>query len=104
MKRSYFVPDDHEVTPEQTQWAMTEFNITEAEVQRQTEIWRDHEYKRAYMDWNRAWKRWFRQAEKYDALKRERQLRQVEEISEEQRKADAAKAWAEMNRLRGISS
>ena len=37
---------------------MDSFNITAKEVERQTDEWHDHEYKRAYSDWNRAWKRW----------------------------------------------
>ena len=88
MKRSYFAPDDFDVTPERLQWAMETFGITTAEVERQTDEWHDHEYKRAYSDWNRAWKRWFRQADKYGTLRRERKLRVVEAITEDQRQAD----------------
>jgi len=88
MKRTYFAPDDFDVTPDRLKWAMQTFSITEKEVKRQTEEWHDHEYKRAYSDWNRAWKRWFRQADKFGTLHRDRKLRVVEEVSDEQRQAD----------------
>lgn len=88
MKKSFFAPDDFDLTQERKKWAMETFNITEEEVMRQTDEWHDYEYKRAYSDWNRAWKRWFRQADKFGTLKRERQLRAVKELTQEQRQAD----------------
>lgn len=100
MKRSYFAPDDFEPTEAQVGWAMKEFNISKDEVIRQTEEWHDHEYKRAYSDWNRAWKRWFRQAEKFGTLRRERKRRVVEELTDEQRQKDLAKWEQDMARLR----
>ena len=99
MKRSYVAPDDFKVTLERMRWAMTTFEITAKEVQRQTELWHEHEYKRAYSDWGRAWKRWFRMAEEYGKLKREYKLRLVEVITEEQRQADRKKADRELAAL-----
>jgi hypothetical protein len=89
--KSRFAPDDFEVTTERLQWAMKTFDITEQEVLRQTELWHDHEYKRAYFDWNRAWRRWFRQCEVYGTFKRPVKHRRPEEITTEQRKADILK-------------
>ena len=88
MRKSHFPPDDFEPTEDQIKWAIDTFRISKAEVLRQTDEWHDFEYKRKYFDWNRAWKRWFRQAEKYDTLKREHKPRVVEQVTEEQRKAD----------------
>ena len=100
MKRSHFAPDDFEITADRLQWAMDTFKITKAEVKRQTELWHEYEYKRAYLDWNRAWKRWFRMAQKYDTLKRPLKARQVEQVSDKQRKDDARKAVVEMAEYR----
>jgi hypothetical protein len=96
MKRSYFAPDDFDVTPERMNWAIQTFGITAGEVERQTDEWHDFEYKRAYSDWNRAWRRWFRQADKYDTLRREHKPRLVEVISDEQLVADRLKADREL--------
>ena len=96
MKRSYFAPDNFEITVERLQWAVDTFKITKAEVERQTELWHEYEYRRAYSDWNRAWKRWFRMAQKYDTLKRPLKARQAEQVSDKQRKDDARKAVVEM--------
>lgn len=102
MKRSYIAPDDFEVTPDRLKWAMETFNISENEVSRQTELWHEFEYKRAYGDWGRAWKRWFRQADKYQLLERERTYTTIDEVSEEQIKADRVAAWKHMNKLKGV--
>lgn len=99
MKRSYFAPDDFEITPDRLKWAVTTFNVSEDEVTRQTELWHEHEYKRAYSDWNRAWKRWFRQAEKYDELRREHKHRTPETLSEEQTEKERIKGEENLERL-----
>lgn len=88
MNRSYTAPDDFEVTLDRLEWAMTEFNISKAEVMRQTEIWHDYEFRRAYFDWGRVWKRWFRKCDELNQFRRERKPRLVEEVSDEQRQAD----------------
>ena len=98
--RSHFVPDNFIVTDELRSWAKTTFRIDDKEVDRQTEEWRDFEYKRAYTDWTRCWRRWFRQAEKYATLKREHKPRGIEVISDETKKSDAAKAIAQMAEYR----
>ena len=99
MTGSRFAPADFEVTPERLEWAMRTLGIDEAEVMRQTELWQEHEYKRAYTDFGRCWKRWLRNAEKYGTLRRERKLRLVQEITPDQRQADLVKWAADMQRL-----
>ena len=100
--RSHFVPDNFIVTDELRSWAKATFRIDDKEVDRQTEEWRDFEYKRAYTDWTRCWRRWFRQAEKYDTLKREHKPRVVEVLSEDQRQKDILKWNEDMKRLRVV--
>lgn len=102
MKRSHFAPDDFEITEDRLKWAMETFGITKKEVERQTDEWHDYEYKRAYSDWNRAWKRWFRQADKFGTLHRERVVRKPQEVSDEERQADLLKWERDMERL-GVS-
>jgi hypothetical protein len=88
MKRNYFAPDDFEVTEKLREWARETFSIDDKEIDRQTEEWHDFEYRRAYSDWTRCWRRWFRQAEKFDTLKREHKPRRPEELTDDQRQAD----------------
>ena len=91
MKRTYIAPDDFQVTPDRLKWACDTFNISEKEVERQTEEWHDHEYRKPYFDWPRAWKRWFRCADKFGTLKREHKPRQVEIVTKEMRAEDQRK-------------
>lgn len=102
MKKGHFAPDDFEITPERLEWAMQAFRITKEEVERQTEEWHDFEYRRAYSDWNRAWRRWFRQADKFGTLKREAKPRRPEVVSAEQRTQDVRKWEEDMQRM-GVS-
>ncbi len=97
-----FVPNKFEPRQKDIDWAMQKFNISRKEVDRQTEEFRDHEFKRSYTDFNRVFRNWFRSADKYDLLRRERTYRKPEELSQEQHDADAEKAWAHMNGLRTV--
>ena len=99
MKRSYTAPDDFEITPERLKWAMETFNISQSEVERQTEMWHEHEYQRAYFDWSRAWKRWFRCADKFGTLKRERKYTKPEQITPEMRADDQRKFDEQIKRF-----
>ena len=94
------VPANFKPRQSDVDWAMQKFNISRAEVDRQLEELRDHEFKRGYTDWNRVIRNWFRSANKDDLLKREPVYRKPEELSQEQHDADAEKAWAHMNGLR----
>ena len=88
MVKSHFVPNDFIVTDHLKSWAKTTFNINDKEVDRQVIRWRLCEYKRAYSDWARAYQRWFYQADKYGELRRDYQVRMVEELTAGQREAD----------------
>lgn len=102
LKRYYFCPDDFVLTPDIEQWAMQTFKVDKKEVYRQLELMRDHEFLRPYSSWDRVFRNWMRKAEDFQTLRRERQYRRPEELSEAQREADAKKAWAELNRLRSV--
>ena len=102
MKRYYFVPDDFTLTPDLEKWAIKTFRIDKAEVYRQLELMRDHEFRRPYSCWTRVFRNWMRTAERIESLRRERQYRQPDELSDEQRKADEAKAWQDLNRLKAV--
>lgn len=99
-KRSYFVPKNFDLPEKDREWAKAGFRITDAEVDRQLELMRDHEFRRPYSCWSRVFRNWIRNAEKFGDLKRERrQVREVE--TPEQRREEADKAWAHMEYLAG---
>ena len=102
MKRSYFVPDSWNPREKDIEWCVKEFKVSTDEALRQVTLMRDYEFKRGYSDWNRVLRNWYRKAEQLGTFERERVMRKPAEYTEEERKADAAKAWAEMNRLRGV--
>lgn len=85
MKRSHVAPADFEPDETQVQWAMETFDIPAKEVARQTELWKEHEYKRAYSHWNLAWKRWFRQAEQWQKFERPVKYHRPAELTEAER-------------------
>ena len=97
-----FVPNNFKPRQKDIDWAMSEFNISRKEVDRQLELMIDHEFRRSYTDWNRVYRNWFRSAERFEQLRRERKAYKAEEYTEEDRKADAAKSWAVLNKLKGI--
>ena len=99
MTKSRFAPDSFVVTTERMKWAMDEFNISEKEVDRQTMLWHEWEYARAYSDWGRAWKRWFRQAQQYDKFKREHVHKTIKEVLPKQKEADILAFHAQMKRF-----
>ena len=82
------------------EWAMKKFNISREEADNQTEEFVDHEFKRHYTHWNKAFRNWFRTAEKYNLLKREYKHRQPEQLSTEEKKRDNIKAIATMDEYR----
>ncbi len=101
--RFYFVPESFVISDELRQWTL-DLGYTESDIKNEEEKWRDHQYKRPMMDPVRCWRNWARNAIKYGHVTPtvKREYRGLEQVSEEQRKADEAKAWAEMNRLRGV--
>lgn len=83
-----FAPDNFKPRESDIEWAMKKFKITRDEVDNQLEEFIDHEFKRSYTDWNRAFRNWFRTADKYSLLTRERVYKQPDELLPEQRKSD----------------
>lgn len=54
-------------------------------------------------NWEATWRNWMRRCpEMGGCMKSFTQRRQPDEYTEEQRQADAAKAWQELNRLKAI--
>lgn len=99
----YFVPDSFVLTDDLKAFAR-KLGFSDRDIEQQEEKWRDHQYRRAMRDPVRCWRNWCRNAIKFGDVTPTAtpQYRGISEISEEQRKADAAKAWAEMNKLKGI--
>lgn len=58
--RSRFLPDDFTITAELRQWAQGE--VPHVNIETETAKMRDHEYAKPHSDWNRAWRRWMRNA------------------------------------------
>jgi hypothetical protein len=90
-KRSYFVPESWYPSDSLIQWAMDEFKVHSGEAFRQARLMHDHEFRRPYSCWDRVFRNWMRKAEELGTLRRERKLRQPEELSEDQRQADILK-------------
>lgn len=57
------VPEDFEVTSEMREWAQSECPSVDLELQ--TKLFRDHEFKDPHSDWSRAWKRWIRKSTEF---------------------------------------
>lgn len=56
--KAHFVPDDFVLTPERRTWTETENSSLDVDVE--FARFRDHEFKQAHSDWDRAWRRWVR--------------------------------------------
>ena len=97
----YFVPDSFVLTEDLKDFARKQ-GLTDNQIEEQEEKWRDHQYKRAMRDPVRCWRNWVRNSIKFGDVTPtvQHQRRGPVELTEEERKADAAKSWAEMNRLR----
>ena len=88
---SKVVPDKWKPRDKDITWAIEKFGITQNEAKRQLEEFCDHEFRRNYTDWNRAFRNWFRSADKYDLLKRERKPWKPEVVTDEMRAEDQRK-------------
>ena len=103
-----FVPNNFKPRQSDIDWAIKEFDISREEVfrhldgDRDVKGLRDHEFPRPYTDWNRVFKNWLKKAYQLGHMRRERKAYKAEEYTEEDRKADAAKSWAVLNKLKGI--
>jgi len=54
------VPDDFEITPEMQAWARA--SHPGVDLQTQTAVFRDHEFKDSKTDWVKAWRNWIRRS------------------------------------------
>jgi hypothetical protein len=103
MSKFYFLPEDY--TPTNKTLALAKsLGLSEKQVTEQLDKCKDYQYRRQMIDPDRCFRNWLRNAIKFGDVvpATVREYRKPEEISEDQRKADAAKAWKELNRLRGV--
>ena len=98
----WFCGDDFTPTEKNQRWARVTFCIDHDEVERQTELFIDREYKTKYTDWQKVWRNSMRKAEEFGQLKRPHIPRTPEEISEEQKEEDRRKGWENMDRLKAV--
>ena len=97
-----FVPDDFIPTVKNQRWARITFCIDHDEVERQTEMFIDHEFKRSYTDWQKCWRNWIRKADEIQTMRRPHIPKTPEELSEEQKSIDAEAGWATLNRFKVV--
>lgn len=96
--RTYFVPDSWEPDNKLIMWASKTFDLKTMEIFRQVDLMRDHEFRRPYSCWDRVFRNWMRKAEELGTFRRERKLRQPEELSEQDRQQDLLKFKEQMEK------
>ena len=102
MKRSYTCPPSFKLAPGKIEWAMSEYNISREEAERQTTKMQRHEFQRKYGAWNLVWHRWFEKANEDGLFKRERTYTQIQDMTE-QEKSEAQKSFdAQIARFRHV--
>jgi hypothetical protein len=102
MSRFYFIPDDYEPTAKTLERARS-LGLSDKQITDELEKCRDYQYKRPMIDPDRCFRNWLRNAIKFGEVvpATVREYRRPEELSDDQRRADAAKAWRDLNRLKG---
>ena len=101
MKRSYFVPDDWELTDKLRQYARDK-KLTEDTIDAQEERFRVTQFTRPILNWDKCWMRWILNAIEWGKVQpmQEPKHRQVEELTTEERLIDNIKHDAEVAALR----
>lgn len=94
-----FAPKDFEPTDKNIKWALETFKISRKELDRQTELMLDHEFRRSYTDFQRVWRNWIRKADEIGTLKREYTHRKPEVVTEDMRQQDMTKFQEQMQSL-----
>lgn len=61
--RARIVPDSFVVTPEMRSWAAEK--CPGVDIDRETENFRDHEFRDPHSDWTRAWRKWMRRSPEF---------------------------------------
>ena len=98
-----FIPEDWQLSDKLRDWTHSK-GISDSQIEDMLEDFKNHQFKRVMYRPDACWMNWVKNSIRWGQVVPtvQRELRRPDEISEEQRKADAAKAWAEMNRLRGV--
>ena len=98
-----FVPEDFILTDKLKDFARDK-GYTDKHLEDQEEQWRDHQYKTVIKCWDRAWRRWVRNSIEWGKVvpATVKEYTMPQELSDAERQADAAKAWSDMNRLKGV--
>jgi hypothetical protein len=93
MTRFYFIPDDY-APSDKTMDAAKSLGLTEKQVFDQLDKCKDRQYKRPMIDPDRCFRNWLRNAIKFGDVVpvAQREYRQPEQQTEEQRRIDAEKA------------
>jgi hypothetical protein len=102
---SRFVPNSWQLNDRLRDYAKSK-GLCDSQIDDQEEAFRLCQFPKQILCWDRAWQRWIRNAIEWGKVVPTRQpnYRKPVEVSEEQRKADAAKAWTEMNRLKAVNA
>lgn len=98
---SKFVPESWKPKDKDIAWAIEQFKVEKKEVLRQTDLMRDHEFRRSYTDWNRVFRNWMRKCDEIGTFRREVR-RKPDEYTEDMRQEDVEKWRENMERL-GVS-
>lgn len=99
---SWFCPEEFEPDTKSMTFARSK-GLTDHQIQEQVEAMKDYEFRRRRTEWQRVFRNWIRQGISWGNIVPVRRRRMPQEVSEEQRKADEAKAWAELNRLKAVA-
>ena len=104
MTRWYFVPSDWKMSDELLAWTKAK-GLTDKTIEDEIESFRDHQYKRPMMKPDACWRNWVKNGIRWGNITPvlEHKYTGVVELTDEEKAADEAKAWAEMNKLKGVT-
>jgi hypothetical protein len=99
------IDPDFEITDKLRAWAAVKAPRVDIDLETEkfVDYWLAHGTRMA--SWEATWRNWMRRAPEMGGCMKAANAtyRRPPEVTEEQRKADAAKAWAELNRLKAIA-
>ena len=104
MSKWYFVPDSWEMSDSLRKWTKDK-GLTDLTIEEEMESFRDHQYKKPMMRPDACWRNWVKNGIKWSTIVPvvvNKEYNRPIELTDDQKAADAAKAWADMNRLRGV--
>ena len=96
-----FIPSDWYPSDELYTWTKNK-GLTDAQIEDELESFRDHQFKTVRYRPDACWRTWIKNAIRWGRVVPciQYAYRRPEELTDEQREADRAKAWREMNRLK----